>query len=216
MTRTLCVAALLLLSSGARGVRAEEISSVRVGGGVSVGPELVAWDIGYGAAWDAYIDGFGVRLGGTLGMLSYVATDSRSSVRLSSRAQITPALLTLTPELGVYFGEEKDFRIYYTLELPTRLLALAAIPTQPWYENWWLGARVGVELEQHLRSAALRLRAGLFAGALRNEHGAARPMLSLRLVVEYGQPSLPPPPPLAKHRLCPDGVTPILPGVACP
>jgi len=192
-----------IVNAYASTTRADEISSVRVGGGATLGPDLVAWDVGYGAAWDAYIDRFGVRSGATLGMLSYPEVDA------------TPAFLTLTPELGVFFGIEKDFRIYYTLELPARLLALQLQKTRAWYEAWWLGTRIGVELENRVRSANLRVRGGLFFAVMRNETGSVHPGASLRLVIEYGAPSLPPPPKLAKDRLCPDG-TPILPGLPCP
>lgn len=190
----LCVAA---------SARAEEISSVRTAGGATVGSDLVAWDAGVGIAWLTAVAGWGVRLGSNVGMLSY------------PDAGETPAFLTWTPEASFYFGAETDLRVFYTLEAPARLFTLDARYTRPWYEAWFLGLRAGVELEQHVRAAALRVRGGLFLGLLRDEHERVQPTLGLRVAFEYGAPNVEKPPELPPDRLCPDG-TPILPGVPCP
>jgi hypothetical protein len=184
--------------------RAEDIASLRADGGLTAGPQLVAWDAGLGTSWDAWIDGFVLRLGGVVGMLSYPERD------------LTPALLIFTPEASVHFGRETALRVYYTLQLPIRLLQLEASYQRDWWEEWFLGARAGAELEQRDRDLGVRIRAGIFAGVLRRHDGAVTPGATLRLIVEFGKPAVPPVPPLPADRLCPGGKTPVIPGLDCP
>lgn len=199
----LAVVLVLVLVLAAKVARAEEISSVRAASGVTVGPALLAWDAGVGIAWLTAVDDWGIRLGSNVGMLSY------------PKAGESPAFLTLTPEASLYFGAETDLRVFYTLELASRIFTLDARYTRPWAEAWFLGVRSGVELSQHVRSLALQLRAGLFLSALRDEHERVQPGVGLRIAIEYGAPLVPAPTPLPNDRLCPDG-TPKLPGMPCP
>jgi hypothetical protein len=204
MKKLLGACALLLLSVSV--ARAEDVASVRLGGGATLGPRLAVWDVGYGTSWDAYLDaGIGLRLGALVSLLSY------------PDASATPAVLALTPEAAVHFGKghASELRVYYALELPLRVMHLSPRAERPNAMPMFDGLRLGAELQKPLVSLHLRARLGLFAALQRNEHANVHPGLSLRLTLEYGPPLLPPPP---KHddRMCPDGKTWKLPGVACP
>jgi hypothetical protein len=199
VTRLLLTTCLLLTASHAH---ADERSAVRVTGGTTLGPKLTAWDVGYGMDWDTPVGGFGVRLGVDLGMLSYLS------------ARTTPGYFVGTPELGVYVGGERDTRIYYTLQVPTRLLDLEARYRGQWFSGFFLGARLGAELEQRWNTINTRVRGGLFASVLRDEAGTPRLGVGIRLAFEYGPAMLPPPPQLDRSRYCPDG-TPIFAGKPC-
>jgi hypothetical protein len=204
VVRVVVVFVLTWLAVAPRSALAEDTFSIRLDGGITASTRFAAWDSGYGISWDAFVAGGGARVSAVVGILSYTQKD------------LTPTFLVITPEIGVFCGRESDFRFYYTLAMPSRLSSINAPYITPWYEQWFLGVRGGVEAENRWRERGIRARAGAFGGLLRGENSRLYPTISLRVAVEFGKPAVPEPAPLAPDRWCPDGKTPQLPGLPCP
>ena len=175
--------------------RADDVVAMRLDSGLTLGSDLRAFDMGFGADFDVFVDGLGFRLGGTVGLVDF-AQQGKAAWRAMR-----------VPEISMHLQDnDSRLRVYTSLQP-----ALMSYRERLRYD----GLRIGPEVE--LRAGVTgggRLRLGLFYGVVRDVNfDFDFATVGFRLSVEYGVSTEAAPKPLPGPR-CDDDSAPI-PGVGC-